>query len=124
MRSIGDYKLPAAGKSGTSLKDAELTMAKQLITTMSEPWHPEAYADKFTAAVHALVEKRVAAGETERVDAMEEGSAAAASNVIDLTELLARSLGKNKATRPTPATAKTPKAAKTPSNRTAVRKRA
>lgn len=49
--------------------------------------------DQFTHAVQALVAKRVGAGETAEVEPMED-VAPAGSNVVDLTELLARSLGK------------------------------
>jgi DNA end-binding protein Ku len=92
IRPGTDINLPAEGKK--ALKEGELKMARQLIGDMTEKWHPGAYEDKFTAAVHALVAKRVASGDTEKVEAMED-SQPAPSNVVDLSELLARSL-KNK----------------------------
>lgn len=92
IRDPADIKLPADGRK--VLKDAELKMARQLIADMTEPWRPDAYTDQFTAAVAALVEERREAGRTEAVKPLEDtGAGAAASNVIDLTELLARSLG-------------------------------
>ncbi|HWH81050.1 MAG TPA: Ku protein [Burkholderiaceae bacterium] len=92
IRPAGDITLPAAGKS--ALKDAELKMAKQLIDSMTQTWAPDAYADRFTKAIHALVAKRVAAGDTETVEPMEDAAPEAASNVVDLTALLKQSLGK------------------------------
>jgi DNA end-binding protein Ku len=89
IRPWKDIKLPAEGKK--ALKAAELKMARQLIAGMIEKWHPERYEDKFTHAVHALVAKRVAAGQTEEVEPMEE-DAGSQSNVVDLSELLAKSL--------------------------------
>jgi DNA end-binding protein Ku len=96
IRPWTDIKLPAEGKTATHLKDSELKMARQLIGDMTAKWKPDAYADKFTEAVHALVAKRVAQGDTEKVEPMEESgeTSGAASNVIDLTELLTKSLGK------------------------------
>ena len=90
IRPWSEIELPAEGRK--SLKEAELKMATQLIDSMIEKWRPERYEDKFTHAVHALVARRVKAGKTEAVEPMEE-AAAAESNVIDLSELLKKSLG-------------------------------
>ena len=91
IRPWTEMKLPPEGKG--SLKAAELTMAKQLIQSMVAKWKPDAYADKFTHAIHALVAKRARAGDTENVVPMEEAEAGDASNVVDLTALLKQSLG-------------------------------
>ena len=92
------------------LKPAELKMAAQLIADMTAPWKADEHVDAFAAAVHALVNQKVAAGETETVTPLEESPAnAAASNVVDLTELLAKSLAGRKApTLAKPAAAKPP----------------
>ena len=105
LRSAGDIKFPPEGKSSVGLKDAELKMARQLVTDMTQAWKPEAYADHFTAAIKALAAQRVAAGQTSQVTALEaEDGATASSNVVDLTELLKRSLSGRAATS-APATA-------------------
>jgi DNA end-binding protein Ku len=88
-----EIKFPAAGTTATALKPAELKMAGQLIGDMTTAWQPEAYEDTFASAVHALVQRKVEAGKTERVTPLEEApEAASRSNVVDLTELLAKSL--------------------------------
>ena len=119
IRPVDELKLPAEGKTAAGLKPAELKMAAQLISDMTGRWNAADYTDRFTDAVHALVNRKVEAGETERVTPLEgtpsEGSA---SNVLDLTELLAQSLTKRKPAAAAPAAA-TPAAAKR-----AVRKRA
>ncbi|MEP7298266.1 MAG: Ku protein, partial [Burkholderiales bacterium] len=92
IRPWTEMKLPPAGKG--NLKAAELTMARQLIQSMVAKWKPNAYADKFTHAIHALVAKRVDAGDTETVVPMEEAVTGDGSNVVDLTALLKQSLGK------------------------------
>lgn len=91
IRSWTELKLPPAGRK--ALKDSELKMATQLIADMTEKWKPDAYADKFTHAIHALVAKRHKAGATKTVEPMEETDQAA-SNVVDLSALLAQSLKK------------------------------
>jgi len=97
IRALDELKLPAAGKSAAGLKPAELKMAKQLISDMTGPWDAQAYTDKFSAAIQALVRKKVQAGETETVTPLEQTpSEEGTSNVVDLTELLAASLAKRK----------------------------
>jgi DNA end-binding protein Ku len=79
-------------------------MARELIDDMTETWTPARYQDRFTEAVRALVEQRARAGKTEPVQPLEPAeSAAEGSNVVDLTELLRRSLrGRNKPARARP----------------------
>ena len=97
IRPIEDLKLPASGKSAAGVKAAELKMATQLISDMTGPWDPLAYENRFVSAVQDLVRQKVKAGDTQTVTPLEDASAAAApSNVVDLTELLARSLAGRK----------------------------
>lgn len=97
IRPSDDLKLPPTGKGAAGLKPAELKMAMQLIADMTGSWQAEDYRDRFVDAIHALVQRKVQAGETETVGALEPAPEAASSNVVDLTELLARSLGQRKA---------------------------
>ncbi len=97
IRPTDELKLPTAGKTAAGLKPAELKMAAQLISDMTGPWKAEDYSDRFGDAVRELVNQKLAAGETQTVTPLEDAPAAAASgNVVDLTELLARSLAKRK----------------------------
>ena len=97
IRSSAELKLPAEGKAAAMLKPAELKMAAQLIKDMTGKWKAEDYTDTFSAAVQKLVNQKVKAGETESVVPLEDAAAqGAASNVLDLTELLAKSLAKRK----------------------------
>jgi DNA end-binding protein Ku len=94
VRPADALAIPPAGKSGTQLKDSELKMAGQLIKEMTSDWKPQAYEDKFTDAVKALIAQKVKAGKTEQVQPLEEmPQAPNDSNVVDLTELLKSSLG-------------------------------
>ncbi|MEO8938781.1 MAG: Ku protein [Burkholderiaceae bacterium] len=96
IRDMGDLKLPAEGRKAANLKDAELKMAEQLIGDMTVAWDPGSYTDHFADAVRALIQQRVQAGKTEKVEPLEASDAPAASNVIDLTALLKQSLGNRK----------------------------
>ena len=102
IRSPEDLRLPAAGKA--ALKPAELKMATQLIGDMTQPWDPQAFSDEFTGAIHALVRRKLAAGDTQQVTAVEDAAQSTqASNVVDLTELLAKSLAGRKPAPKAPA---------------------
>jgi DNA end-binding protein Ku len=97
MRPLTDLNLPAEGKAAAGLKPGELKMAAQLIGDMTGPWKSDDYADKFSDAILALVSKKVEAGETATVTTIEDvPSETGATNVVDLTELLAKSLAKRK----------------------------
>ena len=97
IRSAKELNLPNEGKAAANLKPAELKMAAQLIKDMTGTWKPEDYSDNFSAAIHTLVNQKLKAGDIEKVTPLEEAPAdGEASNVIDLTQLLARSLAKRK----------------------------
>ena len=97
IRPADELKLPEQGKTAAGLKPAELKMAAQLIRDMTGPGKSGDYSDKFGAAVQELVNQKVAAGETETVTALEDAPAqTGTSNVVDLTELLAKSLARRK----------------------------
>jgi DNA end-binding protein Ku len=93
IRDASELRLPPAGKSANGPKEAELKMARALIDEMTEPWDPRRHEDHFEAAIMKLVDRKIERGDTERVEPLETGTIAPrASNVVDLTELLKRSL--------------------------------
>lgn len=100
IRSSEGLSLPAAGKSG--LKDTELKMAKHLIEDMVGRWSAKDFRDEFHDAVMKLVQAKAKAGKTATVEPLEEPLPDQGAEVIDLTELLRRSLsgGKERAAAP------------------------
>lgn len=93
IRPMSELKLPPDGKAAAKLKPGDLKMAAQLISNMTGRWQPADYTEDFSAAVHKLMNRKIKAGETESVTPVEDASnEERSSNVIDLTELLARSL--------------------------------
>lgn len=76
-----------------SLAKGELDMAKRLIEDMSTDWTPADYEDSFTAQVMELVERKAKAGKIERVESAVAEEQRRGADIIDLTELLKRSLG-------------------------------
>ncbi|MGE8656087.1 MAG: Ku protein [Achromobacter sp.] len=92
IKTPDDLDLPKAGAKGAAPSASELKMARMLVEDMSGHWDPAQYKDEFKAAVMELVARKVKAGKTETVIEPQEESPAYADNVIDLTELLQRSL--------------------------------
>ena len=102
IRSWEDLPLPATGKA--NIKDAELKMARHLIADMSGRWNAAELRDNFHDAIMKVVEAKAKAGDKSTVEPLEEAPEAQGADVIDLTELLRRSLkGGAKAAAPAPA---------------------
>lgn len=85
------------------LDKRELDMAKRLVSDMSGHWQPEDYHDAFRETIMELVEEKASKGKISVVarDTDEEGQKSA--DIIDLTELLKRSLGGKRGTAKTAA---------------------
>lgn len=114
IRSADALDLPKPGAAANSLKPAELKMAQQLIAQMTAAFKPQQFKDDFTTAIRALVQRKAKAGDKATVQPFEDAPEAGSDNVVDLTELLRKSLG-GKA----PASAR-----KTPAKKSAARKKA
>jgi DNA end-binding protein Ku len=107
IRPSSELKFPPAGRAAAKLTQDELRMAGQLIQGMTTSFDPRKFEDKFSRAVHALIARKVKAGESKSVEPLEKAPAPDASNVVDLTELLRNSLGRRKsAPRKKPAAAR------------------
>jgi DNA end-binding protein Ku len=97
LRSYEELKLPAVQQKKSGVTARELQMAKKLIDDMSDKWDPSAYHDTFHDDIMALVERKVREGKTEAIDEVEEPRETRRSaDILDLSELLKRSLGRGK----------------------------
>lgn len=96
IRSWQDLPLPADGAEAAGLSERELKMAVQLVEDMSGDWDPHAWRDSFKDAIMKLVDHKVASGETSDTTALEDvpDPRRSEARIIDLTELLQRSLRK------------------------------
>ncbi|MBC3502416.1 Ku protein [Pseudomonas sp. SWRI59] len=77
----------------TKLDKRELDMAKRLVEDMSGAWQPDEYQDAFRQTIMDLVEEKASKGKISVVEKGEGGTAEKGADIIDLTELLKRSLG-------------------------------
>jgi DNA end-binding protein Ku len=91
IRPWDELELPGQGQA--ALKDKELQMAAQLIDELTVDWDPQAYRDTFKDRIMELVQRKAKAGDTEQVEAIEPADVPhKASNVVELADLLKRSL--------------------------------
>lgn len=74
------------------LNKRELDMAKRLVEDMTEEWDPTQFKDTFQDQIMELVETKAREGRLEAVGGPEEAVDRRSADVIDLTELLKRSL--------------------------------
>jgi len=95
VRSLATLELNNAA-TNAELSKSEKEMAKRLVEDMAGKWSPEEYHDTFQEKIMALVDKKVAEGKIEDVETEVGQETRKSADVIDLTELLKRSLGGNK----------------------------
>ncbi|QRY77666.1 Ku protein [Pseudomonas sp. PDNC002] len=89
VRDVDELPL-ALGKVKLDKREAE--MAERLVKDMSGSWQPEDYEDSFSEEIHRLVEQKAAKGKLAEVPQVEAKGSGEGADIIDLTELLKRSL--------------------------------
>ncbi|MCA8100334.1 non-homologous end joining protein Ku [Burkholderia contaminans] len=92
LRPLDELSVPAVDAKRAGVSARELAMAKKLIDDMSGSWTPDEYHDTFRDDILELVERKVRAGRIEEIEDRPAQTARTATNVVDLTELLKRSL--------------------------------
>jgi len=121
IRPLEDLNLPPVGAKAAGLSEKELSMAKQLVDDMTGKWDPEKFNDSFKDDIMALVKRKAKEGKLENVAQPEESDEAetrSGAKIIDLTELLQRSLRKGGGDAPkAKATSKPKAAAKAPARK-------
>lgn len=95
IRSWENLDLPAEGMKASAITERELKMAEQLINDMSSTWNPEGYRDSFKDEIMKLVRQKAETGDIQSVVQPERAeTSAGGAQILDLTELLQRSLRK------------------------------
>ncbi len=93
LRDTAGLPLPDAGQA--ELGQRELKMAEQLVKDLGDKWKPTAFHDEFREKLEQVVQEKVKAGEGGHIMKPLEGEEAkTGADIIDLTELLRRSLRK------------------------------
>jgi len=100
IRSWNELSLPLNTNLATGLSDRELSMAQQLVDSMTMPWDPDRFHDLFSQKVKELVDIKMKEGQTQTVTPIEEAPKdISQGTVIDFTDLLRRSLNRSKEER-------------------------
>ena len=98
IRSVDAYDVPHADSSEAAVSEQEVAMAGQLIGSMVAEWDPASFHDTYREDVLALIEKKVASGVThEAVATAPPQPETGEGEVVDIMELLKRSLADKKA---------------------------
>ena len=106
-------------QAGERIAPRELTIARQLIESMTASWDPRSYRDTYRERVDDLI-KRKRRGE----EVISEGAAPDESNVTDLMEALRRSAEQLRARRPEKASAASKRGTRSAGKAAPARKRA
>ena len=87
IRPVEDFDLPQEAK----ISAKEVTLAKQLLESMTEKWSPKQYHDEYASKLKAWVEEKVKSGDTSTAPS-EGPEAPAATKAEDIMEMLLKSL--------------------------------
>jgi DNA end-binding protein Ku len=97
---VDEYRLPEKDTADYRIAAKEMTMAEQLIESMSGAWKPNDYRDEFRDRLRKVIEKRLKSKGvvTAEEEAEAEPAENATTNVVDFMALLKKSLETNKRT--------------------------
>lgn len=97
VRTMEGLTLP---DDSVKLTDKELKMAEMLVNDLSAEWSPGLFHDEFREQLAALVEAKAKKGSLVAIKGTDKEEAGSSAEIIDLTELLQRSLaGKGSASK-------------------------
>lgn len=95
LRDPANLRVPERSLKALRISEREIEMAERLIAEMSGPWKPERYRDEYKDELLAFIKKRGRAGKLATApEEEEEPVKPARGQVIDIAELLQKSLAK------------------------------
>lgn len=100
LKKIEDFSLPDERPSEYKISEKELKLAEQLIDSMTDKWKPEQYRDEYRHALLEWIETKAEKGDMAAVEHTEKRRSES-TNVIDLAELLAKSMREGKSGKAT-----------------------
>lgn len=95
LRDPSKLRVPGSNLKALRISDRELKMAERLVDEMTGDWDPAQYHDEYRDELLAFVKKRARAGRLAAApESREEPALPKRADVIDIAELLKRSLAK------------------------------
>jgi DNA end-binding protein Ku len=97
LRSEDELDLPAKSGKAAGLSSGELSMAEKLIEEMTGPWKPEQFRDTYRDDLLKRIEEKVRKHQTHELTAESKSrkTPGGGAEIIDLMEVLKRSLQKD-----------------------------
>jgi DNA end-binding protein Ku len=92
LRNIEAFNLPKDDLDAYRISERELDLAEQLVESMAAKWEPEKYRDEYRDALMELLEEKASKGDIAEGGEPKKPKRREASNVIDLAELLRKSM--------------------------------
>jgi DNA end-binding protein Ku len=96
LRAFSEFDFPENDLKKYRITHQELEIAKQLVQTMSQPWHAQDYHDTFRAQLHQWVDENIHSGKKSKKTKKKPDQK---TNIIDLVSLLKKSVNQNKKTK-------------------------
>lgn len=95
LRDPSKLRVPGTNLRALRIPDRELKMAERLVAEMTEDWDPTKYQDEYRDELLAFIKKRGRAGHLAAApETREEPATPKRADIIDIAELLKRSLAK------------------------------
>jgi DNA end-binding protein Ku len=109
IRDAEKLNVPKESLKELDINEKEIELGERLVEAMVQPWKPEKYQDTYRADLLKLIDKKIKSGATEAIAPTEEEEVKEPkrqARILDMTELLKRSVekaqkrGPQKAARP------------------------
>lgn len=95
LRDPAKLRVPGTNLKALRIPDRELKMAERLVAEMTDDWDPSKYHDEYRDELLAFIKKRGRAGQLAGApETREEPATRKQADIIDIAELLKRSLAK------------------------------
>jgi DNA end-binding protein Ku len=123
IREADDLELPPASEKAAGISPKELAMAERLIDEMTGEWDPSQFTDTYRKDLMARIKEKIKSRETHTLTPSEKTREPRQSaKVIDLMEVLKKSLEQGKGARRATSSSRTSGSAAAPAKRARARK--
>ena len=92
LRSPGEFELPEGSLSDFKVTKKEVELAEKLVEAMTTEWQPEKYKDEYRAELMEWIQKKAKSGGVEVPPESAEEAEEEGGKVIDMMELLKKSV--------------------------------
>jgi DNA end-binding protein Ku len=100
LRDQSEYEFPKKPMQEYNITGKEIEMAEKLVETMTSKWEPEKYRDEYREALMEYIERKAKAGETAVAVEAEPAPAEQKGEIIDIMDLLKKSVQQKEEQRP------------------------